>query len=313
VGLGYHDVRAMLTARRAGVSFDRVVTLGRQSLCLHRREIRTLSREFGLRMEGARPTWAGPQFGDYSDEFFRQCLGTTDLRFLDVSNYQGASLIHDMNDPVPTDWYQRFDAVVDGGTLEHVFSVPQALANMMRLASVGGHIFSTTPANNLCGHGFYQFSPELMFRAFARPHGFRLLRVALLEERYPGTELAPTVSAYSVRDPKDVGRRAGLISRRPILISVEAEKIAHLDEPFVSASTPQQSDYTAQWHQGGVGRSGLSTLAAWYSGRAVATHSRIVSSVLQRLPFRLRLHLFGLRLRWKYSLRNRRAYTPVSE
>lgn len=53
----------------------------------------------------------------------------------------------------------QFDLVIDGGTLEHVFSLPVAVANLMFLARKGGHILSANLANKLCGHGFYQFTP----------------------------------------------------------------------------------------------------------------------------------------------------------
>ena len=40
------------------------------------------------------------------------------------------------------------------------------------MLTVGGSIFVNTPANNMMGHGFYQFSPELMYRIFAEANGF---------------------------------------------------------------------------------------------------------------------------------------------
>ena len=53
-----------------------------------------------------------------------------------------------------------------------IFNFPVAIRNLMRMAKVGGQVFLTTPANNFCGHGFYQFSPELAYRIFALENGF---------------------------------------------------------------------------------------------------------------------------------------------
>jgi hypothetical protein len=44
------------------------------------------------------------------------------------------------------------------------FNFPVALANAMKMAKIGGHFAARTPANNQCGHGFYQFSPGLFYR-----------------------------------------------------------------------------------------------------------------------------------------------------
>ena len=38
----------------------------------------------------------------------------------------------------------------------------------MALPKVGGDVYICTPANNLCGHGFYQFSPEFFIGSSAR-------------------------------------------------------------------------------------------------------------------------------------------------
>jgi 2-polyprenyl-3-methyl-5-hydroxy-6-metoxy-1,4-benzoquinol methylase len=89
-----------------------------------------------------------------------------------------ASIIHDLNKPVPKELEERFDVVLDGG-LEHVFDFPQAIENAMRMTKIGGHLILETPANNLCGNGFYQFSPELFFRVLDSGNGFELERLYL--------------------------------------------------------------------------------------------------------------------------------------
>jgi hypothetical protein len=285
----------MLAAKRAGSSFDRVITLGHQKLHLHPPEIRALCDEFGLPTGRDRPAWAGTRFADYSDDFFEACLGTIELAVLDYSDYEGATLIHDLNQPVPEAWHQCFDAVIDGGTLEHVFDVREALANVMRLTAVGGRVFLSSPANNLCGHGLYQFSPELMFRVFAPAHGFRAERVELAEARYPNVSLVPMGVGHRVRDPDEAGQRVGLVTKRPVVMSVVATKVEHKQDPF--ESPPQQSDYTKRWGDSVEGS------RVW----------RIAKNAYPRLPSRLQMlamHILGMRQRRRYSLANRGAYTP---
>ena len=66
-------------------------------------------------------------------EPFLQRLGFTLTDSLDADAYQGAGLIHDLNTPLPPDWHGRYDWVFDGGTLEHVFDLPQASKNVAAL------------------------------------------------------------------------------------------------------------------------------------------------------------------------------------
>ncbi len=156
---------------------------------------------------------------------------------IDASAYEGASLIHDLNDPIPDHWRGQFTAVVDGGSLEHVFDFPRALQNAVALLAVGGHFLSITPANNFMGHGFYQFSPELFFRVFTRENGYHL-KVVLIQATEGRSRW------YKVLDPEAIGRRAELQSGLPALLYVLAQKLE--DKPLF-AKRPRQSDYVAAW------------------------------------------------------------------
>jgi hypothetical protein len=70
---------------------------------------------------------------------------------------------------------------LDGGTTEHVFNFPTALTNAMQMVETGGHLVIITGGNNFCGHGFYQFSPELFYRALSAENGFEMKRLIAAE------------------------------------------------------------------------------------------------------------------------------------
>ena len=53
-------------------------------------------------------------------------LGVVDLTVIDYSSFEGANYIHDLNYPVSANLSGRFDLVIDGGTLEHIFNLPMA-------------------------------------------------------------------------------------------------------------------------------------------------------------------------------------------
>jgi SAM-dependent methyltransferase len=292
MGINYLDARIMWEARQRGVSFDTTLSVAHLSLALDPRELRRLREEYLARMPGVTTTpLDGYQAGDYSDAFIRGFLGASALSVLDYSPYEGATIVHDLNQPLPAAHHGQFDAVIDGGSLEHVFNFPVAIASLMRALKVGGHLFLKSPANNLCGHGFYQFSPELMFRIFSEDNGFEIRRVLFMETALP-VETRPYRAAYEVIDPKAAGGRVTLTSDRPIMMLVEARKIANLT-PF--ASSPLQGDYVEAWRRGTSQAPGGSDDA-------------VLRAVFTRLPRWLQSRLRTIRQIRRDSLSNPRFY-----
>ncbi len=233
-----HGVRFLLEAARDGVSFEDTLTLGRTALGVRRRQLEAAFRRARL------PLAAGEAQrlldGPYADAFLRR-LGAARIASIDGSDYEGATIVHDLNRAASADLKGRYSAVIDGGTLEHVFNVPVALASCMRLLRVGGRFFAMTPCNNYMGHGFYQFSPELFWRVFGEPNGF-------VVERMFVCELAPTAPWYAVADPAAIGARVTLRNRRETQLLVQARKCRDVPP---GALTVQQSDYVALWEHGG--------------------------------------------------------------
>jgi len=234
------------------------------------------------------------QFGEYADRFWRDFIGVRSLETIDNSDYEGASIIHDLNRPVPPELWERFDAVVEAGSLEHIFNFPVAIANIMKMVRVGGTVFLTTVANNLCGHGFYQFSPELIYRVFSLENGFDATRVVFLKAGSPGVELVPITKSYEVTDPKIVGCRVGLQSKTPIMMMVESRKVRQM-EPF--ESTPQQSDYVTAWQKSREG-----------TGTSRSRAATLVRKAFKSLPQTLQRRLARIYWSRQYSLANGRFY-----
>ena len=299
MGINSECAEFLCDARAAGVSFGRVLTLGRLNLNAGARTLRSLARRQGLGEISANDA-----AHDYVEPFFRAFLRSERVEAVDNSDYEGAALVHDLNAAIPSAWEQQYDAVIDGGTLEHVFNFPVALANCMRMVKTGGRLFIFTPANNQLGHGFYQFSPELFYRTLSRAHGFEIEKMLAVQFRYAATECGSLRGAYRVADPAKVGSRITLVNSRPVTLMIQARKVEHRSEPF--ATVPQQSDYSEIWKAG----SGDVTPPA----RAVSEGflRKPVQLVKQLLPKRV-----GERLRNEYdrhfvhSFRNKSFYTPA--
>gem|GEM_PF-2240506 len=111
-----------------GVSLGRVLTLGRQTTLLNSRDYRALMARVGVDSVPPMPTFA--------DDVLL-AMGGTEVVSMDFSAYEGATLLHDLNDPIGEELRESFDLVFEGGTLEHVFEFPVAIASCMRLLRQG--------------------------------------------------------------------------------------------------------------------------------------------------------------------------------
>ena len=171
----------------------------------------------------------------------------------------------------------------------------------MRMARVGGRVFMSTPANNFFGHGFYQFSPELMFRIFGPENGFDIRTVQVVEARYPSPELTRNRVAYEVADPAQVHRRVGLVTKRPVIMMVEARKLDH--RPLF-ARAPLQSDYVSAWSE-------AQASAKSATHKPPSSRRTWRSRVIAMTPRPLHVLLMGWAQRQRFSLANRQFYRKV--
>ncbi len=267
MGLDMHGLRFVLEARKQGMSLGKTATLGRQTLAMSARDASRLLSEFDkpISMNLAHTFFEN---GSFVDTVIRY-LGAKSVTSFDASDYEGAAVIHDMNLPIPEELHERFDLVIDGGTLEHIFNFPTAIKNALSMVREGGRFIMLTPTNNAMGHGFYQFSPELLYRVCHPDNGYRVERMQILDSRL----FRPRV--YEVADPADIRDRVMVTeARRPAILLVQAVR-TELKPIF--ANTPQQSDYSLRWED----HAADSAAAKVYSG----------SSIGQSLALFLRRHI----------------------
>lgn len=249
MGLDLKAFKFILGEMADGLDLRRTVTLGRQSVVVcPPKQLHRALRHAGINAEIPRvDALVAPGYADLLLKYLgdtqlaaRGEAGDTQVDSIDKSDFEGASIRHDMNEPVPDALRGRFTAVIDGGTLEHVFNVPVAFRNCMEMLDRGGRFISFTISNGASGHGFYQFSPELFFRVFSGANGFEVRRLLLQEAggRW-----------YEVLDPAETGRRAEFPSALYTSLFVSAERC---ELRLLLREMPQQSDYSAKWASGGA-------------------------------------------------------------
>lgn len=101
--------------------------------------------------------------GKVSDAFFFRFMGFDEIVSVDGNAYEHADSVFDLNRTGLANAVGTFDFVYDGGTMEHVFHVPNVLRNIFETLNVGGTVLHQSPTNNYVDHGFYQFSPTLFY------------------------------------------------------------------------------------------------------------------------------------------------------
>ena len=89
------------------------------------------------------------------------------------------------------------------------------------------------PADNFCGHGFYQFTPEFFFSIYSEKNGFSDTDLFI-------SELFDHKKWYAVSKPKD-GKRINIKTSHETYIIVSTKKTRE------SEIEAQQSDYGIIW------------------------------------------------------------------
>jgi hypothetical protein len=271
MGIDYHGFQFLRFAARRCPLGD-VVTIGRQGIYVP---------EFVVREHFDLP--ADYRHGTYCERLVQACFGARRVDSIDRSDYEGATCILDMNQPLPAVGL-RYDTVIDFGTLEHVYNIAQAFENVAELTKVGGQILHVLPANNFCGHGFWQMSPELFFTLYSEENGYAETRVFL-------ADITRFDCWFEVIRPEH-GRRALVETSSPVHVMCRALKVGG-----ASRATVQQSDYVYQWERWAAARASTrgedapTSPERFEGGWAARTRYRIKRSPLGRLAVSMKRRL----------------------
>jgi SAM-dependent methyltransferase len=81
-----------------------------------------------------------------SDRAFLGALGIAEVHAVDHSDFEGADIIHNMNQPIPPSLAGIADLILDGSTLDNVHDSATALMNYNRMLRPGGRLVSINAA-----------------------------------------------------------------------------------------------------------------------------------------------------------------------
>lgn len=241
MAIEWNTLVGLLYMERLGAHMETVATLGRQSLTCSSDDIWQILHAAGKDCQESAINDALSLDGGFCEALFQYLWPGCRVESFDNSAYEGASVVHDLNTALPAEYKQRYDVVIDGGTLEHVFHYPNAIKNSLEMPRKGGFFVTSTPANNAMGHGFYQFGPELFFRLLSAENGYELCDIFAFDFR----GRAPW---YRVLDPAAVGRVEPR-NRHIVYLLAIARRV---DVREILAVLPQQSLYSRMWAAGAV-------------------------------------------------------------
>lgn len=165
MGISKPQIRLMLEEEPGGFRGS-MLQLGRQHLFASMQDLRDLAARNGFPLKPVKEIRLSFQSflaeRDFIDDTtFFGALGFDLIESIDVSDQEKPTYALDLNNPVPESLHGRYDFIYDGGTMEHIFHVPNVLKNIHSMLKVGGKIIHASPSSNHVDHGFYMFSPTL--------------------------------------------------------------------------------------------------------------------------------------------------------
>jgi len=179
VGIPRGTARLLLDEARQRPFSGRLLELGKMTVYATGAELERWAREQSTPLAADEdpelshvPALA--RLGCLSDRSFFRRLGFSEVESSDVSDWEGADRILDLNEPVPAELRGRYDVVFEAGTIQHVFHQPRVFENVHALLAEGGRaIHGMAPSSNHVDHGFWMYSPTL-FHDFYTANGWRI-------------------------------------------------------------------------------------------------------------------------------------------
>ena len=226
MGIEIHTLNFLRYSLKRSGRFGKTATIGRQQILLRKIDIKKI---LNLPQE--------VDYGIYCEKLLQDNFESVKIDSYDYSDYEDATYTHDMNKHLPSNLVNtehQYDTIIDFGSLEHIFNLPQAFENLSTMCSNGGVILHALPANNWCGHGFWQFSPELFYSLYSEANGYADTEVFF-------SDLTDNKHWYKVKKPEN-GIRRVFENCSEVYALVRTKKVRNFSHDDV-----QQSDFIRIW------------------------------------------------------------------
>lgn len=234
MGLDYTCIEAILHSLKFIKNNKNAITIGRQEIHINYNTIDSILDKYGL------SNLKNRHYSGFCETFLKDIIGFESIDSIDNSSYEGASILHNMNNPIPIE-HKKYDFVLDLGTIEHIFNVPQVCENIINLLNIGGIFLSVTPNNNFSGHGIYQFSPEFYLSAFSKKYGMEIQELYIAQV---GTGIESWINVNNYGNGRNESRFEG---NKQVYIIAIIKKISNERESVILNSPNQFSYEEIDW------------------------------------------------------------------
>jgi hypothetical protein len=151
-------------------------------LCLGVPDIYLTHDELNACLPQGRDPHAGGSFVTAAE--FLDALGVHEVTSIDIPGSEHPpDFLHDLNRPLGPEFEERFNLVIDPGTMEHVFDVRSGLTNVTRSLAIGGAVIHFVPIYSYNG-GYFSINPSVL-HDFYGANGFADIRsYIIMWDRY---------------------------------------------------------------------------------------------------------------------------------
>jgi SAM-dependent methyltransferase len=177
MGIPKPIARAILAEHKYKPITGNGLLIGRQTISLSVDEAVALIKSEGIEpkaslLSGSRDglidnhTRAGKEHGWIKDTAFFSLFCDANFKALDVTDYEGAEIVHDMHEPVPESLHNTVDFMWNGSCLDNMFDPRTAMRNTTNMLKPGGRVLMMEMGSP--HHGAYiMYSPAWFFDYFA--------------------------------------------------------------------------------------------------------------------------------------------------
>jgi SAM-dependent methyltransferase len=168
MGISSHIFRAFLREHKHRALQGQGLLVGRQSIFFSQDEMKRMAAAEGVAVRDIEAqqdveTRGGGELTDY--QLF-ESFSELDMKALDVTDYEGAPIVHDMHYPVPQELHGQFDFIYNGSCMDNLFNPAEFLRNVSRMLKPGGRFVSIEHGSPYPG-AYMTYSPDYFFDFFA--------------------------------------------------------------------------------------------------------------------------------------------------
>jgi SAM-dependent methyltransferase len=221
----------------------RTLTISQQAVYADEKQVRSILLKNNIKIKkivssfdkkNKIPDWFNTKYdNNINAQYLFSLFGSKKVFSSDSSKYENSDLVIDLNNRVNNKLINKFDNIVDIGTLEHVFDTSSALENYIRMLKKGGYLLIAVPCSNMIDHGFYTFSPTLFYDYFTS-NNFKVLSSYLRESSPFIYEYKSKIYSYN-----KLGLEIPFISDRAVEFIILAKKMKNIKK----VKKPIQSVY----------------------------------------------------------------------